>query len=193
MEEENKSAIKKYLPFIAIAVVAIIAIIVLVVTFGGKGSKKKDDDSKKRSGPKGVVETYIEAYNDGDVKDVMECFDMRGYLAWSDNYYSASSFDEDDLEEFEKDYEEIEDDDIEYYESSRKKYIESSIEDIEESFKSYEFEIDDIDSEEIADELYKVEAKITLTAEAEDEDDNIDTTRTITFIVYNDKIIYGSL
>lgn len=193
MEEENKSTIKKYLPFIAIAVVAVIAIIILVVTLGGKGSKKKDDDSKKRSGPEGVVEDYIDAYNDGDVKDVMKCFDIRGYLAWSDNYYSASYFEEEDLEDFEKDYEEIEDDDVEYYESTREYSVEYAIDAYGKDYESYEFEINDIDSEEIADDLYKVEAKITLTAEAEDEDDNIDTTRTITFIVYNDKIIYGSL
>lgn len=193
MEEEKMSTIKKYLPFIAIAVVAVIAIIILVVVFGGKENKKKDEEDKKRSGPKGVVEDYIDAYNDGEIKDIMDLYDIRGYLAWSDNYYSASSFDEDDLEEFEKDYEEIKDDDVEYYENSREYSLEYSLDSYGKNYKSYEFEIDNIDSEEIADELYKVEAKITLTAEAEDEDDNIDTTRTITFIVYNDKIIYGSL
>lgn len=193
MEEENKSTIKKYLPFIAIAVVAVIAIIVIAVTLGGKGSKKKDDDSKKRSGPEGVVEDYIDAYNDGDIKDVMKCFDIRGYLAWSDNYYSASSFEEEDLEDFEKDYEEIEDDEVEYYESSREYSVEYAIDAYEKDYKSYEFIIKDIDSEEIADELYKVTTEINLKTEAEDEDDNIDVTRTITFVVYNDKIIYGSL
>lgn len=193
MEEEKTNTIKKYLPFIAIAVVVIIAIIILAVVLGGKDKKKKEEEENERSGPEGVVETYIEAYNNGDSDDVMDCCDIRGYLAWSDNYYSASSFDEDDLEEFEKDYEDISDDEVDYYESSKASSVEYSINSYEEDYESYEIEIEDIDSEEIADNLYEVEAEIAITAEAEDEYDSIDTTRTVTFIVYNDKIINGSL
>lgn len=173
---------KKYLPIAAIVLAVIVVIILAVSLLGG--------------GPKKAVKKYVSGMSTGNAKKMLDSIDPIGSAVWS---YDEEEFDEDDYEEFIEEYEEYADeyaDVLEEYEDEMEDMIdelEDSYEDEMNDYKSYKVKVDDFKKvEKLGKNLYVVKAKISTYAKPKDkEDDEIDESETMTFVVYKNKIISG--
>ena len=173
---------KKYLPIAAIVLAVIVVIILAVSLLGG--------------GPKKAVKKYISGMNSRNAKKVVSSMDPVGTAAWGWNY-TVKDFDEEDYEDFIDDYEEYADE-IEDYEEEIDDMIyemEEEFDDVDDEYKSYKMKIEEFKKvEKLGKNLYAVKAKISLKAKPQDkEEDEIDESETMTFVVYKNKIISGGL
>lgn len=181
MEEEVQGKtsfdFKKYLPIIGIVLAVIVLIIVLVSIFGG--------------GPKGAVKKYLKAMSGNSASKVVNMMDFAGAEAW-DSSYDIEDFSKDDYKEFVENYKDVDKEDIKDEKEAQKEILEELMKDRKEDYKSYEMKLERIKSEKkLGKDLYAVKAIVTTTAKPKDKDDDeIDTTRDMTFIVYKNKIIY---
>lgn len=170
------SNIKKYLPMIGVIVAVIVVIVLLISIFGG--------------GPKKAVKNFVKGMDKLDASKVIKSMDFAGSAAWSYSY--MDDFDEDDYEEFLSDYEDVDPDDIEEAMEQAEEFLQESFDNIEDEYDSYKMKIEEFkDVEEIAKDLYEVKVKIAFQAvPADDDEDEIDESEIMTFIVYKNKIIY---
>lgn len=178
-EKAKSFDFKKYLPVIGIVVAIVVVIAILVSIFGG--------------GPKKAVKKYIKAMNKQDAAKIIKCIDPAGKSAWSYTYFD--DFDEEDYEEFLSDYEDLDEDDIDDYMKEAEDSLDDMFDEINDEYDSYKLKIEEFkDVEEIAKDLYEVKAKISIKAEpVDDDDDEIDESDVLTFIVYKNKIIYSTI
>ena len=168
---------KKYLPYAGIALAVIVVIIILVAIFGG--------------GPKKAVKGYISGMNKQNASKIIKNIDFAGISAWKYSY-DVDDFSDDDYEEFIDNYEDIDKDEIKDAEEYMEELMEESFDDIDDEYKSYKMKIEEFkDVEEIGKDLYAVDAKISMEAKPNDEDetDEIDESGVITFVVYKNKLI----
>lgn len=189
MEEEPKVNfiskalvwIKSHIAITAAIAVAIVVVIVLICVFAG-------------GGPKGAVKGFVSGMNKKNAAKVIDNMDFAGSAAWS-YLYDVDDFSDDDYDEFIENYEDIDKDEIKDQEDEAKSTLEDGFDTIDENYKSYKFTIDEFkSSEEIAKDLYAVEAKVSIKAVPEDEDeDEIDSSDIMTFVVYKDKVIYSDI
>jgi len=171
---------KKYLPFAGIALAVIVVIIIAVSLIGG---------------PKKAVKKYISGMNSQNAKKVVKSIDVIGTAAWG-YYYDEDDFEEEDYEEFIESYEEYTEEMEEELEEKMDDMIDSmedSFDDISDEYKSYKIKIEEFKKvEKLGKDLYAVDAKISVKAKPEDKDDDeIDESEIMTFIVYKNKIISG--
>ena len=174
---------KKYLPIAAIVLAVIVVIILAVSLLGG--------------GPKKAVKKYISGMSTGNAKKIFDSVDPIGSAVW---YYDEDDFDEDDYEEFIEEYEEYADeyaDELEEYEEEMKDMIDEMEDDYDDfinDYKSYKVKVEEFKKvEKIGKNLYVVKAKISTQAKPKDkEDDEIDESEVMTFVVYKNKIISGA-
>lgn len=183
MEEEFKEKKsfdwKKYLPFIGIALAVILVIVILVAALGG--------------GPKKTVKKFIKAMNKGNASKLVDCIDFAGAEAWSYKY--MEDFDKDDYDDFKEAYKDVDKDDIKDMKKEAKDDFKDQFDEIKDNYKSYKMKVEKIkDTEKLGKDLYKVKAKISIVAKPKDKDDDeIDDSSTLTFIVYKGKLIYTTL
>lgn len=171
---------KKYLPFAGIALAVIVVIIIAVSLIGG---------------PKKAVKKYISGMNSQNAKKVVKSIDVIGTAAWG-YYYDEDDFEEEDYEEFIESYEEYTEEMEEELEEKMDDMIDSmedSFDDISDEYKSYKIKIEEFKKvEKLGKDLYAVKAKIATQAKPKDKDDDeIDESETMTFIVYKNKLISG--
>ena len=175
---------KKYLPIAAIVLAVIIIAIVLVSVLGG--------------GPKKVVKKYISGMSTGNAKKLLNSVDPVGAAVWGYEY-DEDDFDEDDYEDFIEAYEEYAEenaDEIEEYADEMEDMIDEMQDEYEDEmndYKSYKVKVDKFKKvEKLGKGLYVVKAKVSTYAKPKDkEDDEIDESETMTFVVYKNKIISG--
>lgn len=179
-KEKVKSNLKKYLPFIGIALAVVLVIVLLVSLFGG--------------GPKKVVKKFMSAMNKQNAEKIVECIDFAGSDAWKYSY-DENDFSEDDYDEFIENYEDVDKDDIKEDKKDAKEYFEDNFDSIEDDYKSYKLKIEEFKSvKKLGKDLYSVKVKVSLVAKPKDEDDDeIDKADTATFIVYKNKLVYSNL
>lgn len=175
-----KSNLKKYLPFIGIAVAVILVIVILVSIFGG--------------GPKKVVKKFVNAINKQKTDKLIECIDFAGSSAWKYSY-DENDFSEDDYDEFIEDYEDVDKDDIKDDRKDAKESFNDMFDSIEDDYKSYNCKIEEFKSvKKLGKDLYAVKAKVSITAKPKDKsDDEIDLSNIATFIVYKNKLVYSDV
>lgn len=159
-----------------IALIVIIAIIIAIVLAGciSKNKNKKDE-----SGPEAAVKGYISGMSNLDSEKMLKYYDAQGAVAWTDCSGNTA--------EFKDVYDDVEKDDIEYAEES----IENSLE-YYKDYKSFSMKVDDIKSvneDEDCKNLYKVKTKVTITTKYDEDYEEDESTETITFVVYEDKVI----
>ena len=178
----KKFDFKKWGPIIGGAIAIIIILAVVISTFFG--------------GPEKTVKNYISAINSKNAKKVIKCIDLIGQEAWRKLYiYDVSDFKEEDYDEFIKNYKEIEKDtDKDELNKETDKAIDEmddSFDDINDEYKSFSMKINKTKSvDKLGNDLYAVKARINLKAvPKDDDDDEMDKTQTITFIVYKNKLI----
>lgn len=171
---------KKYLPYIGIAIAVILVIIVLAAALGG--------------GPKKAVKKYVNAMNKRNASKLVDSMDFAGVSAWSYRY-DADDFSNDDYDEFIEKYKDVDSDDIKDAKKSAKKSLDSNFDDIKEDYKSYKVKVESIkSSKKLGKDLYAVKAKISIAAKPKDKDDDeLDESDIITFIVYKNKVISGGI
>ena len=172
---------KKYLPIAGIALAVVVVIIILVSVLGG--------------GPKKAVKKYVSGMNSQNAKKVVKSMDFVGSAAWG-YYYDEDDFEEEDYEEFIEDYEDYADeyaDDMDDKMDDMIDSMEDTFDDISDEYKSYKIKIEEFKKvEKLGKDLYAVKAKIAVKAKPEDKDDDeIDESEIMTFIVYKNKIISG--
>lgn len=160
-----------------IAVVLLIAIVAIVAV------------SKLSGSPEKAVKNYISALNSGKASKIAKAIDIKGSLA----YAQCSGYWTSDFSKFEEKYKEIknDDEDIKDYEEN----IEEIIEDMDKKKTKYSIKLVDIKNvEEVKDcnKLYNVEAKVRLKYKDSDGDTQ-DTTKTIKFYVYKNKVVYAPI
>lgn len=183
MEQENK--IKKIIPIVGIiAVIAIIAIVV-VLLLGGKTKQEK------------IIERYVASISELNASKIIESIDFIGAEVWY--WYEEDiieEFSQEDYEDFLKDYEEVA---KEYQEDPEelddwKEQIKEDIEEIKEEFKTYKIEIKKVNNiKELGKNLYAVDTTLEMKAEdknAEEDDEMEIEEGDVTFIIYNNKVIY---
>ena len=171
---------KKYLPYAGIALAVIVVIIIIVSLIGG---------------PKKAVKKYVSGMNSQNAKKVVKSVDLIGSAAWG-YYYDEDDFDEDDYEDFIDDYEDYKDDYADEIEDQMDDMIDTmddTFDDIDDEYKSYKIKIEEFKKvEKLGKDLYAVKAKVSVKAKPEDKDDDeIDESSTMTFIVYKNKVISG--
>lgn len=178
MEEELKSFnLKKYFPFLGIAVLIIAVIAIIITVFGG--------------GPKKSVKKFVKALDKCNASKLSDCIDFAASDAWMDIY--LDEFDKDDYKDFKEEIKEVDKDDIKEDKKDFRDYMKEGFEEIKEECKSFKVKIEKIKSvKKLHGKVYKVEAIITVQAKSKD-DDEIDETETITFIVYKNKIVYSTI
>lgn len=176
---------KKYLPIAAIVLAVIVVIILAVSLLGG--------------GPKKAVKKFISGMSSGNVKKMYKAVDPVGTSAWGWQY-DVDDFDDDDYEEFIETYEEYEEemkDELEEYEEQMEEAIEEMedyYDDFADEYKSYKVKVEDFKKvEKLGKNLYVVKAKVSTYAKPKDKDeDEIDESEVMTFVVYKNKIISGA-
>lgn len=191
MEEEVKQGqvakkfdFKKYLPIIGGVVAVVILAIVLISVFGG--------------GPKKAVKKYVSGMNGKNAKKVVKSVDLVGTAAWMSVYPDVKEFEEEDYEEFIEKYEDYK----EEYEEDMDDKIDDMIEnmddnfdDMEDDYKSYKIKVEEFKKvEKLGKDLYLVKAKVSVKAKPDDKDDDeIDESEIVEFVVYKNKIISGGM
>lgn len=187
MGEENKKFdlksidYKKYLPIAGIAVAVIIVIIIISSLMGG---------------PKKAVKKYVSALSSGNIKKMYKSMDNIGSASWS-YYNDIKDFDKDDYEEFVEKYEENKEEMeemLEEYEDMLEEQLDSAEEYYEEfmdDYKTVKVKVEEFkEVEKLGKGLYLVKAKISTYAKPKDKDeDEIDESEVMEFIVYKNKII----
>lgn len=176
--------IKKYLPIIGVVAGVLLFIIILVSVLGG--------------GPKKAVKKYISGISSGNVKKMYKAVDPIGTAVWMG--YDEEDFGKSDYKDFLEEYEEYKEEfeeNIEEYEEEVEEMIEEmedSYDDFTDDYKSYKVKIDKFKKvEKIGKGLYVVKAKVSTVAKPKDKDDDeIDESETMTFVVYKNKIIDGA-
>jgi len=174
---------KKYLPIAGIALAVIVVIAILVSLLGG--------------GPKKAVKKFVSGMNGKNAKKVVKSIDPIGTAAWG-YYYDEDNFEEEDYEEFIEDYEEYAEelDEDEYADEIEDmiEEMEDSFDDMDDNYKSYKIKVDEFKKvEKLGKDLYVVKAKISTEAKPKDKDeDEIDESEIMTFVVYKNKIISGA-
>ena len=175
---------KKYLPIAAIVLAVIVVIILAVSLLGG--------------GPKKAVKKYISGMNSKNAKKVVSSIDSIGSAAWG-YQFDEDDFDEDDYEEFIESYEEYKEeaednkDEFEDEIDDMIDYMDDMLDDMDDDYKSFKIKIEEFKKvEKLGKDLYAVKAKIATQAKPKDKDDDeIDESETMTFIVYKNKLISG--
>ena len=172
---------KKYLPYAGIALAVIVVLIILVSVLGG--------------GPKKAVKKYISGMNSQNAKKVVKSIDYVGTAAWGWSY-DEDDFSKEDYEDFVEEYEEYAEEYKDKVEDELDDMMDSmkdSFDDIDDEYKSYKIKVEDFKKvEKLGKDLYAVKAKISVKAKPEDkEDDEIDESEVMTFVVYKNKIISG--
>ncbi len=167
---------KKYLPYAGIVFAVIVVIIILVALLGG--------------GPKKVVKKFISGMNNKKVSKIVKNVDFAGMSAWG--YYDEDDFSKEDYNQFIQDYKDLDKDEI----KDEQEYIEDNLEDVlgemTDDYKSYKIKVEKFkDVKKLGKDLYAVDAKISVEAKPKDKDstDEIDESKTVTFIVYKNKLI----
>lgn len=176
---------KKYLPIAGIALAVFVVLIILVSLLGG--------------GPKKAVKKYISGMNSGNAKKMFNAVDPIGSAVWGYTY-DEDDFDEDDYEDFIEEYEEYAEeyaDELEEYQEELEEEIEEMedyYDDFMNDYKSYKVKVEDFKKvEKIGKNLYVVKAKVSTVAKPKDKDeDEIDESEVMTFVVYKNKIISGA-
>lgn len=178
----KKFDFKKWGPIIGGAIAIIIILAVVISTFFG--------------GPEKAVKNYISAINSKNAKKLVKCIDLIGQEAWKKLYiYDVSDFTEDDYDEFIKNYKEIEKDtDKDELNKKTDKAIDSmddTFDDINDEYKTFSMTINKVKSvDKIGNDLYAVKTRINIkVVPKDDDDDETDETKTITFVVYKNKLI----
>ncbi len=171
---------KKYLPYAGIALAVIIVILIITSLIGG---------------PKKAVKKYISGMNSQNAKKVVKSMDYIGTAAWGWSY-DEDDFSKDDYEQFVEDYEEYKEEYAEDMDEELDSMIDAmddSFDDMDDDYKSYKIKIEEFKKvEKLGKDLYAVDAKISVTAKPKDKDDDeIDESEIMTFIVYKNKIISG--
>jgi len=177
---KEKFNFKKYLPYVVGAVVVIAVIILLVSMFAG--------------GPKKAVKKYISAMNKGNAEKMVKVMDFKGEKAWKYSY-DVDDFSEDDYEEFIDNYEDIDNDDIKDIKKEVEEDYEDRFDDIDDEYKSYKVKVEEFKSvDKLGKDLYVVKAKVSVKAKPEDKDeDEIDSSSVLKFVVYKNKIVYSNI
>ena len=176
---------KKYLPIAGIALAVIIVIIIITSLMGG---------------PKKTVKKYVSALSSGNFKKMYKSMDNIGAASWS-YYDDLDDFDKDDYEEFVEKYEENKEEMEEMMEEFEDKLddkidgAEEYYEDFRNDYKTFKVKVEDFkEVEKLGKGLYLVKAKISTYAKPKDKDDDeIDESEVMEFIVYKNKIINADL
>lgn len=171
---------KKYLPWAGIALAVIAVIIILITLLGG--------------GPKKAVKNFVSGMSSKNASKIISSIEFAGSEAWKYSY-DPDDFSEEDYEEFIENYKSVDKDEIKDQQEEMKETLEDGFADIKNEYKSFKMEIKSFKSKEkIGKNMYTVKAKINLVVVPNDEDEEeIDTTKTATFIVYKNKIVYSEL
>ena len=178
MGEGLKNNLKKYFPYIVGAAAVVIVIILAISLF--------------TAGPKKVVKQFIKARNEQDIAKMIDIMDFKGVVAWLSYSFDTEDFDKEDYEDFIENYNT---DDYIEMEKMTKEMMEDMYEKlfdtIENDFKYYECEFEKIESvEKLGKDLYAVKTQIlNKAAKLEEDSEELSESITITFIVYNNKII----
>jgi len=147
-------------------------------------------------GPKKTVKKYVKALDNKNAAKYVKIVDHVGKKAWQSSYFIIKDFDEDDYEKFIEEYKDIDKDDFdeEYMEEQEEK-MEDSFDQIDDDYKKYNVKLEKIKKvEKLGKDLYAIKAKVSIYAVHEDKDeDEIDETSTITFVVYKNKIISAGI
>ena len=178
--ETKKFDLKKYIPVIGCIVAIIIIVGILIAIFGG--------------GPKKTVKQYVSGINKQNASKILKSMDFAGAIVWI--IYDEDDFSKDDYNDFIDYYKDIDKDEIKDETDDLEEIIEDTFDEIKDEYKSYKLKIEKFKSvDKLGKNLYAVDVKVSLTAKPKDKDDKeIDESKTITFIVYKNKIISaGSL
>lgn len=168
--EVKQNWFKSHMPVCIIAGVVVIAAVVVVVFLlmnnGGQSPEK-------------VVETYVQAMQEGNVDKLMNITDLKGAYAW----YKCGK----KAEKFEETYNKISDNDIKSYEKTFKSGLNTAFGMLK-SFGGVQISINNMGKpEEISKGLYKIKANIKMkvsvlgTEQEQDQD--------LSLAVYNGKFI----
>lgn len=172
--DKVKEALAKALVWVKahskLVIAVVVVVIVLIVAI-----------SLLTGGPKRAVKGYIKGMNNLDADKMLKYYDAQGAVAWTDCEKKAKKF--------EDAYDDVEDEDIEDEEESIEKGIEY-FEDYDE-FSVKLIEIKSVEKEDDCKGLYKVKAKVEMSYEDDDDEDS--STKTITFMVYKNKVIASEI
>ena len=171
---------KKYLPWAGIALAVVAVIIILIALLGG--------------GPKKAVKKFVSGMNSKNASKIINSMDLAGSEVWKYSY-DPEDFSEEEYEEFIEDYKDVDKDEIKDQQKEMKETLEDGFEEMEDEYKTFKMKIKSFKSKEkIGKNMYTVKAKINLVVVPNDEDEEeIDTTKTATFVVYKNKIVYSEL
>lgn len=171
---------KKYLPWVGIALVIVAVVIILIALLGG--------------GPKKVVKKFVSGMSSKNASKIISSIDFAGSEAWSYSY-DPEDFSEEDYEDFIEDYEDYDKDDIKEQKEEMQDTLKDGFDEMKDEYKTFKMKVKSFKSKEkIGKNMYTIKAKIALTAIPKDEDeDEIDTTKTVIFVVYKNKIVYSDL
>lgn len=180
MEEEVQGKtgfdLKKYLPIIGIVLAVIVLIIVLVSIFGG--------------GPKKAVKNYLNAMSSMNASKLVNSIDFAAASAWKSSY-DVKDFSKDDYKEFVENYKDVDKDDVKAAKELAKETFEEMFDGMKDEVKSFKMKVEKVKStEKLGKDLYAVKATVSVVAKPKDKDeDAIDETTDMTFIVYKNKVI----
>ena len=194
MEEENKNVdeeekekkslgtwIKNHIAIVVIALVILIAAIVAVVLFLDISNTEKEKDKELK--PEDAVEIFLERMSSGDSSKVIDSMDLKASLAWSNCNGVPENFKE-EYDTIDEEYKNIEEQ-FSYAEQS----MQYALNTMSEEYEKFNLKISEVNSvEELANNLYEVDAKIELTA-TDTEGEEYSNDNNATFIVYKDKVI----
>lgn len=171
---------KKYLPWAGIAVAVVAVIIILITLLGG--------------GPKKAVKNFVNGMNSKNASKIINSIDFAGSEAWKYSY-DPDDFSGEDYKEFIENYKDVDKDEIKDQQEEMKETLEYGFTEMKDKYKSFKMKIESFKSKEkIGKNMYAIKARVNLAVESNDEEsDEIDTTKTATFIVYKNKIVYSEL
>ncbi len=185
MGKENKIEIKQqvknrskkinFKKCILVIGIIVLIIVILVAIFGG--------------GPKKVIKQYVSGMNKQDTSKIIESMDFTGESAWE--FYDKDNFSEDNYNTFINDYGNVDENEIKDEKDYWEEIMNSSFDNIKDEYESYKLKIEKFKAvDKLGKNLYAVDVEISIIAKPKDNDDNeIDETETVTFIVYKNKII----
>ena len=170
--DKVKDALAKALVWVKghLAIVIAIAVVLVVAIVGV---------SFLSGGPKRAVNKYVKAYSKLDADKVLKACDVKGMIAWQECDGKAK--------DFEDAYDDVDDDEVEEREDS----LDDSLDYLKDNYEKYSMKVEKIkkvEKEKNCKGLYKVKAKVKLTTEDEDGDED-ESSKTMTFVVYKNKVI----
>jgi len=177
--QSTGSSKKTNLPLIIGAIVGIVAVVIIAILLLSGGHKA-------------AVKDYCKAFSKFNAKKVVKTIDPIGSEVWED--YDAEDFDKDDYDDFIEDYKDAKKDmDVDEVKEEKTESLEEMFEYMDDEYKKFSLKVKKFeDVEKLGKDLYKVDAKIEMKAETEDGDEN-KSTKTFSFIVYKDKLIYSEM